>query len=59
MFNFTQLREKSPLVKLGLEAQTVSLEAMAIAVPSGALQNRLTGIVKEVSGYVNGFVSKP
>ena len=59
MFKFTQLRENSPLVKLGLEAQTVSLEAMAIAVPSGALQNRLTGIVKEVSGYVNGFVSKP
>ena len=45
MFKFTQLRENSPLVKLGLEAQTVSLEAMAIAVPSGALQYRLTGIV--------------
>lgn len=59
MFKYTQLCKNSPLVKLGLEAQTVSLEASAIAVPSGALQNRLTGIVKEVSGYVNGFVSQP
>ncbi len=59
MFKYTQLRSNSPLVKLGLEAQTVSLEASAVAIPSGVLQTRLTGVVKDISNYVTGVVSQP